>query len=132
MRGAMPEESDSNNSIRFVRVVFPWLLAGGMLVVYLLTLNHWVSPESLGLITNVSGLNYRAELFGPVTYLVTWPFRWLSSAWIPPALNLFAAGCAALSLAWLARAVALLPHDQTHAQRLRLPGESSSLTIRTA
>jgi tetratricopeptide (TPR) repeat protein len=132
MHSAMPEESDSNSSVRFVRVILPWLLAAGMLVVYLLTLNHWVSPESLGLISSVSGLNYRAELFGPVTYLVTWPFRWLPAAWIPPVLNLFAAGCAALSLAWLARAVALLPHDQTDAQRLRLRGESSSLTIRTA
>jgi tetratricopeptide (TPR) repeat protein len=132
MRGAMAEESDSNSSIRFVRVVLPWLLGAGMLVVYLLTLNHWVSPGSLGLITNISGLNYRAELLGPITYLMTWPFRWLPAAWIAPALNLFAAGCAALSLAWLARAVALLPHDQTDAQRLRLPGDFSSLTIRTA
>src|ERR1035438_6935790 len=103
-----------------------------MLAVYLLTLNHWVSPASLGPITKVIGLNWRAELFGPVTYVVTWPLRWLPAAWIPPALNLLAAGCVALSLAWLARAVALLPHNQTVAQRLRLRRESPTLSIRSA
>jgi len=128
----MPEESESSNSVRFVRVVLPWVLAAGMGALYLLTLNHWVSPESLGLIVNVSGLNYRVELLGPVTYLVTWPFRWMPPAWIAPALNLFAAGCAALSLAWLARAVALLPHDRTEAQRQRLQGDPPLLTIRFA
>ena len=128
----MPEESESNSSVGFARVVLPWLLAAGMGALYLLTLNHWVSLESLGLIANVSGLNYRPNLLGPVTYLVTWPFRWLPPAWIPPALSLLAAGCAALSLAWLARAVTLLPHDQTHAQRLRLRGGAPLLAIRTA
>jgi len=128
MRGAMPDEGESNSAIRFVRIVQPWLLAAGMLAVYLLTLNHWVSPESLGMVSNVGGLNSRVELFGPVTFLVTLPFRWLPAAWIPPALNLFAAGCAALSLAWLARSVALLPCDRTEAQRLRLPEGTSLLT----
>ena len=119
----MPEESESNSSIRFVRVVLPWLLAAGMLVLYLLTLNHWVSPESLGLIANVSGLNYRAESVwaGHLPGHLAVPLA--AGGLDSPALNLFAAGCAALSLAWLARAVALLPHDQTDAQRLRLRGE---------
>ena len=127
----MPDEGENGSLVRFVRGVLPWLLAAGMLVIYLLTLNHWVSPGNLGLISNVSGLNWHAELLGPVTYLATWPFRWLPAAWIPPALNLFAAGCAALSLAWLARAVALLPHNRTEAQRLRLRGGRPLLAIRT-
>src|ERR1019366_57091 len=42
------------------------------------------------------------------------------------------AGCATVSLAWLARTVALLPHDRTSAQRRRLLGESPLLAIRTA
>ena len=128
----MADESESTSLVRFVRVVLPWLLGAGMGALYLVTLNHWVSPESMWLVANVSGLNYRAELFGPVTYLLTCPFRWLPPVWIPPALNLFTAGCATVSLAWLARTVALLPHDRTSAQRRRLLGESPLLAIRTA
>ena len=128
----MPDNGDSNTTVRFVRFVLPWLLAVGMLAVYLLTLNHWVSPESLALISNVCGLNSRVEMFGPLTLLVTMPFRWLPAAWIPPALNLFAAGCAALSLAWLARSVTLLPCDRTEAQRLRLQEGVSLFSVRKA
>jgi len=132
MRGVMPDKGESSSPLRFAAVVLPWLLAVVMSAVYLLTLNHWVSPESLELVANVSGLSPRVELFGPVTYLVTWPFRWLPSAWIPPALNLFSAACAAVSLAWLARSVALLPHDRTDDQRLLLPEGTVLLTLRSA
>ena len=128
----MRDKGESSNPLRFAAVVLPWLLAGVMSTVYLLTLNHWVALGSLELVANVSGLSPRVELFGPVTYLVTWPFRWLPVAWIPPALNLFSAACAALSLAWLARAVALLPHDRTDDQRLRLRKGTPLLTLRSA
>jgi len=132
MRGVMRDKGESRRRLRFAAVVLPWLLAVVMAAVYLLTLDHWVTPESLDLVANVSGLNPRVELFGPVTYLVTWPFRWLPLAWIPPALNLFGAACAVLSLAWLARSVALLPHDRTHAQRRRLRAGTPLLTLRSA
>jgi tetratricopeptide (TPR) repeat protein len=117
---------------QFLAVVLPWLLAAVLSAVYLLTLNPWVAPESLDLVAHVSGLSPRLELFGPVTYLVTWPVRWLPLAWIPPALNLFSAACAVLSLACLARSVVLLPHDRTDEQRLRLQEESPFLTLRSA
>jgi hypothetical protein len=103
MRGVIPDRGESSRPLRSAAGVLPWLLGVGMTAVYLLTLNHWVAPESLELVANVSGLSPRLELFGPVTYLVTWPFRWLPPAWVPLALNLFSAACAALSLAWLAR-----------------------------
>jgi tetratricopeptide (TPR) repeat protein len=103
-----------------------------MFAVYLLTLNPWVAPESLELVADVSGLSPRVKLLGPVTWLVTWPFRWLPLTWIPPALNLFSAACAALSLAWLARSVALLPHDRTGSQRRRLRAGRPWLTMRGA
>lgn len=128
----MPDESASKSSVRSVRVVLPWLLAAGMGAVYAFTLNRWVSSEGLGLVANVSGLNWRVELFRPVTYLVTYPFRWLPGPWIPLALNLFAAGCAVVSLAWLARSVALLPHDLTEGQRQRIQGEPPFLAVRGA
>jgi tetratricopeptide (TPR) repeat protein len=132
MRSVMPDKGESGSPLRFAAVVLPWLLAAVMAAVYLLTLNHWIAPDSLDLVANISGLSPRVELFGPLTYLVTWPFRWLPSAWIPLALNLFSAACAALSLAWLARSVALLPHDRTEDQRLWLPEGTPWLTLRSA
>jgi tetratricopeptide (TPR) repeat protein len=132
MRGVMPNKAESSGPLRFAAVVLPWLLALVTFAVYLLTLNPWVAPQSLELVANVSGLNPRVELFGPVTCLVTWPFRWLPPAWIPPALNLLSAACAALSLAWLARSVALLPHDRTEDQRLRLEEGTPWLALRSA
>jgi tetratricopeptide (TPR) repeat protein len=103
-----------------------------MLLVYVVTLNAWVSLDSLRLVWSVSGLNWRRQLFSPVTFLVTYPFGWLPAAWIPLALNLFSATCAALSLVLLARSVALLPHDRTHAERIRQSHHRPYLTIWSA
>ena len=50
MRGVMPDKGESSSPLRFAAVVLPWLLAGVMSAVYLLTLNHWVAPESLELV----------------------------------------------------------------------------------
>ncbi|MCX6924498.1 MAG: hypothetical protein NT154_14970 [Verrucomicrobia bacterium] len=128
----MPEKDQSSSTLRFAALVLPWLLAVVMAAVYLLTLNPWVSPESLALVARASGVTPRVELLGPITYVVIWPFRWLPPTWIPPALNLLSAACAALSLAWLARSVALFPHDRTEEQRLRLQEGTPWLTLRSA
>jgi hypothetical protein len=103
-----------------------------MFAVYLATLNAWVSLDSVRLVASVSGLNWRRELFSPVTFLVTHPLGGLPPGWVPLALNLFTAICAALSLVLLARSVALLPHDRTHAERVRRSSRSPYLTIRSA
>jgi tetratricopeptide (TPR) repeat protein len=126
------DRHDPDRSARFVRTLLPWLLGLGMLIGYVATLNAWVSLDSLRLVWSVSGLNWQRQLFSPVTFLVTYPFGWLPAAWVPLALNLFNATCAALSLALLARSVALLPHDRTHAERLRLNSHRRYLTIRSA
>jgi tetratricopeptide (TPR) repeat protein len=102
------------------------------LAVYLVTLNRWVSLSSLQQVAKVSGWTWQPELYGPVSWLVTYPFRWLPAQTIPLALNLLAATCAALALALLARSVALLPHDRTHEQRQQEPGRSGLLSIRSA
>jgi tetratricopeptide (TPR) repeat protein len=117
---------------KFVPVFLPWLVAAGALAVYLATLNHWVSLSSLSQVANVSGWNWQPELSGPFLWLVTYPLRWLPARLIPMALNLFTAVCAALSLALLARSVALLPHDRSHDQRLKERSEFSMLSIPTA
>jgi tetratricopeptide (TPR) repeat protein len=117
---------------RFTRQWLPWVIAAGALSVYLATLNHWVSTGSLAYAATVSGWSSRPLLIQPLYWLVTYPFRWLPEAAIPLALNLLSAVCAALTLALLARSVALLPHDRTQSQRLRETGEFSLLSVRGA
>lgn len=117
---------------RFVSVLLPWLVAAGALAVYLVTLNRWVSLSSLQQVARVAGWTWQPEVYGPVFWVATYPFRWLPPQAIPLALNLFAAVCAVLSLALLARSVALLPHDRTHEQRQRQSGKTAYLSIPTA
>jgi hypothetical protein len=100
-----------NRSLFFASRILPWLLGGLMLGVYGLTLNHWISADSLGLVSRLEGLAWTPSYNAPVTFLITYPFGWLPVGWIPVAVNLFTAVCAALSLVWLARSVTLLPHD---------------------
>src|SRR3954463_10025464 len=89
----------------------PWLVGAGGVVLYLLTLNHWVSLNSLGTVARTVGWTWQPERTRPLTWLLLLPFRCLPEAWIPLTLNLAAALCAALVLILLARSVALLPHD---------------------
>jgi len=116
----------------FVLRVLPWLLAAAALVGYVLTLNHWVSLFNLPAVAETAGWTWQPEIYQPVSFVVTYPFRWLPATQIPLALNLFSAVCAALTLGLLARSVALLPHDRTEAQRRREQGPFSLLTIRNA
>src|SRR5262245_16259433 len=116
----------------FIRSRLPWLIAAGALVVYALTLNHWVSFSNATNVARMSGVSWSAELHGPVYFLVTLPLRWLPLKYLPLALNLFSMLCAVLTLALLARTVALLPHNRTEAQRQREHSEFSFLSIREA
>src|SRR6185436_578705 len=97
----------------------PWLIAAAALVVYALTLNHWVSFSNALNVARMAGVSWSAELHGPVYFLATLPLRWIPLKYLPLALNLFSMGCAVLTLALLARSVALLPHNRTEAQRQR-------------
>src|SRR5215472_14417734 len=116
----------------FVSATLPWVIAGAAMLVYLLTLNHWVSFGSLSRIARVSGWIWQPETMEPFYWLVTYPIHWLPLKFIPIALNLFSAICAALTLALLARSVALLPHDRTEEQRNREKAPFGLLTIRSA
>src|SRR5690348_4913711 len=111
-------ERNSDPRKNFAPRFLPWLLAAVMFAVYVLTLNHWLSVYNLSAVARLSEQWLPANM-NPVLYLVTYPFRWLSSGQMPFALNLFSAVCAALSLGLLARSVAILPHDRTDAQRKR-------------
>ena len=128
----MTMEHEVSPEKKFVPVFLPWLVAAGALAVYFVTLNSWVSLSSLPQVARASGWTWQPELAGPLLWLLTYPFRWLPVRMIPLALNLFTAVCAALSLALLARSVALLPHDRSHDQRLKERSEFSMLSIPAA
>lgn len=99
-----------------------------MLVVYLVTLNHWVTLLNVIPVAAVSGWMWQPQIFNPLTFLVTLPFRLLPAAAVPLALNIFAAFCGAATLAVLARSVAILPHDRTDMERTRERSDFSFLT----
>jgi tetratricopeptide (TPR) repeat protein len=103
-----------------------------MFVVYLLTRCHLATPASLWKLADIAGWDWRPKFFAPVTFLLTYPIHWLPDHYKLPALNCFAAACAALTLVLLARSVTLLPHDRTNEQRLREQSEFSLLSIPTA
>jgi len=105
----MTTENEPTRPWNFATSRLPWLLAGGMLAVYLITLNHGVSAGNLRQVVELSGWNWRPNVFAPVTFLVTYSLRWLPASVIALAANLFSAICAALTLALLARSVTLLP-----------------------
>lgn len=116
----------------FVHTRLPWIVTAGAFLVYLITLNHWVTLDSLPYVAKVTGWDWVLPIQAPLFFLLTYPVRWFPADWQPIALNLFAAVCSALSLGLLARSVSLLPHDRTHAQRQRERSEFSFLTIPAA
>lgn len=122
-------ETQTDPRKNFVPRWLPWLLAAAMLLVYGATLNHWVSFFNLPSVARISGWTWQPQVFNPLFFLVTYPFRGLPAPVVPLALNLFSAVCAALVLGLLARSVALLPHDRTDAQRQRETSDFSFLTI---
>ena len=59
----------------FVPSILPWLIAGGSLLIYFFTLNHWVNMSSLAISAKVTGWDWKSTLPAPVLHLVTYPFR---------------------------------------------------------
>ena len=110
----------------------PWLVAAAALLVYLITVNKWVTFGSLGRVATVSGLGWESPRVEPLYMLLTYPLHLLPAGLLPLGLNLFSVVCSVLVLALLARCVSLLPHDRTEAQRIRERGPQARLTIRMA
>jgi len=117
---------------RFVQGALPWAIAAAGLLIYLATLNHWLTLGNLTVAADVTRWHWQPMLSRPVLFLLTLPVRWLPGAWVPLALNLFTAVCASLTLALLARSVALLPHDRLEQQRLLVRDDHGLLTLRSA
>ena len=117
---------------KFVRVILPWVIVVGGLAIYSATLNHWASLRNLTQVASLSGWGWQTDVFFPLNWLLTQPLRLLPARAVPPALNIFSMLCAVLTLALLARSVALLPHDRTHEQRQKERSSSAVLTIGAA
>ena len=128
----MPAEVKIDPRRDFVRRAWPWLLGAAMLVVYLATLNSWISFLNLQAVTKISGWAWLPNLEAPLYHVATLPFYLLPAPAVPVALNLFSAVCAALVLGLLGRSVVLLPHDRTEAQLARERNDFGLLTLRTA
>ncbi len=116
---------NKHSQLGFFQSVLPWVMGALGLVVYLVTINHWVSIRSLPIVARVTGWDWSPFVQMPLLYFLTFPFRWLPAGVQPVALNILSAVFAALTLAFLARSVMLLPHDRTHEQRLRERNEFS-------
>lgn len=123
---------ESTPQRNFVRTILPWLVAAVMLLVYLVTLDKVVTIQSVYPLARASGVDWHPIYTSPLSWLVTLPIRWLPSGVQLIGLNFIGALCAALSLALLARCVALLPHDRTQLQRDKLSEDDSFLNIRLA
>ncbi len=124
----MPKENQTDSRRGFAPRFLPWLLGGAMLLVFLLTLNPWITMLNLGQVAQISGWSWQPQLFNPLIFLISLPFRLLSGAHLPIALNVLSAICAAATLAVLARSVAILPHDRTEMERVRERSDFSFLT----
>ena len=124
----MTAESSSKPERRFVPDRLPWMVGAAALVVYLATVNHWVTLSSLALVSRVSGGDWQPLLTQPLLGLLTLPLRLLPAGWVPLALNVFTAAGAALTLVTLARSIALLPHDRLEQQRLLVQNKFALLS----
>src|SRR5690348_6597423 len=123
----MTTRTEAGAEKSFVSAFLPWVIAGLLAVVYLLTLNHWISFSNLATVSRAAGQSWSPEIYSPVFNLVTAPFHWLPETWLPVALNLFSVVCAFFVVLLLARCVALLPQDRTQKQRDREHGKFALL-----
>ncbi len=128
----MTTELEAPQEKKFIPATLPWVIAAAGLLLYVVTLSHWITTASLPSVARLAGYQWQPVLSNPVYYLLTLPLKLFPAAWMPVGLNLFSALCAAATLGLLARSVALLPHDRTHPQRTLEKSDYSLLTIRIA
>ena len=128
----MTTRTEAGAEKSFVSTLLPWITAGSLAIVYLLTINHWISFKDVQAVARVTGQTWTPDVYAPLSVLVSSPFRWLPEAWIPLAMNLFSVVCAFFALVLLGRCVALLPHDRTQKQRERNHSRLALLSVPTA
>ena len=116
----------------FVSKKLPWLIGAAATLLYLATLAHWITPDSLENIANISGWNGRYETTRPLSASAFLVFHLLPESWIPMAANFFTSLCAALCLVLLARCVALLRFDMSPEGDIRKTAQVGLLDIPSA
>lgn len=124
----MTNDNPQHPGRSFARSYLPWLLGTVGLVIYLSTLNHWISSSNFRQVAWIGGYSWQTEVQNPLYYVATLPLRLVPTKLLPLALNLFSAVCAAITLVLLARSVVLLPHDRTQDQRDREKALGALLT----
>ncbi|MBR5690527.1 MAG: hypothetical protein IKX46_01070, partial [Verrucomicrobia bacterium] len=98
----------------------PWILGAIFFVIYILTLNRWVTLDSLAVLAPIVGWDFWGlRMNSPLFRLVTSPCQLLSPASSILFISVLNAVLASFSLVWLARAVMLLPQDRCTDQRVR-------------
>jgi tetratricopeptide (TPR) repeat protein len=125
-------QSGANSEMSFVQRRLPWIIGGAALFFYLCTMARWVTYAGLPALARVAGWMWQPVFSAPLHFLLTYPIRWLPVGWQVVGLNLFSALCSGLTLALLARSVALLPHDRTRDQRHLERSDYSLLSIPVA
>ena len=55
----------------FAQTKLPWIAAGGLLLVFLVTLNHWVNLRSLPVAAKVTGWDWSAPVEWPLFFTIT-------------------------------------------------------------
>lgn len=112
-KGAAPAEKTWGDE------TLPRLVMAVAFVLYVFSLNSWVTFQSLPVVTRVTGWDWHTLYTAPLHYLLTLPLRAIPGSWQIVGLNFFSAVCATLTLGLLARSVILLPQDRTREQRMR-------------
>lgn len=116
----------------FVQRRLHWVIAAVFFALYFLTLSRWATGDSLVSIAKVTGWDWSPQISNPLFFLLTLPVKWAPGNLQPLALNLLSALLGALTVAQLARSVALLPHDRTRDQRQKERSDYSQLSLPTA
>ena len=109
----------------------PLYVALAGLVLYVCTLGGRVTLTGLPLASTLAGWNDMPMVGQPLLWLVTLPLEVLPAAWMPLAVQLWAAVLAAAVLGLLARTVQLLPWDRPWNNVTKLAGALPVLTAVT-
>ena len=128
----MTNRTEAGAEKSFISTLLPWMIAGALAIVYLVTINHWISFKNIRAVERATGLAWTPDVYTPLFVLVTSPFHWLPASLVPLAMNLFSVVCAFFVLVLLARCVALMPHDRTQRERDRVKDRNGLLTLPSA
>jgi tetratricopeptide (TPR) repeat protein len=104
-----------------------WWIGGVALLLYWVTLSHWISLANLGTVARISNWPEATGVGRPLTLAVFAPLRLLPEPWLPPVMNVITAICAALVLVQLARSVSILRLDIVSADPMRQKVSGQSL-----